>query len=86
MKGAGELKIGKFLQNPIFEGYLVNEYFNLRSMRANELQARPVEQYYNDINPIQDYDNIIINAKEKKIILLIHKNYGSEDMPGHLYV
>lgn len=66
------MKIGEFLQNPVFEGYMVNEYFNQNSMYERKLRPRPISDYFHDVNLLEDYDKVIIEAKSKRIILLIH--------------
>lgn len=64
--------IGEFLSLDVFNGYVVRGYFDLDSISSGKAVPMPVEEYRDTKNPIEDFDRLIINPKQKELIVLVH--------------
>lgn len=64
--------IGEFLSLAIFDGYAVRGHLDLESISSGKVEPLPVDEYRHIKNPIEDFDRIIINPKQKEITILVH--------------
>lgn len=58
----------------VFDGYVVRGYFDLDSISSGKVVTLPVDEYRHTKNPIEDFDRLIINPKQKELTILVHYN------------
>ena len=68
----GEMRVGEFLSLPVFDGYTVYECFNLEQAEKRLTRPMPVDDYRKVRNRLEDFDRIIVAAKEKELTILVH--------------
>lgn len=68
------MDIGNLFSHPIFKGYQVYEYLDVRSLYGKKINPLPVEEYYGLKNKLEDFGQIIIDPPKKSIIILVHND------------